>query len=393
MRMFDFDRNIDRRGFNSVSYDFIAPKYGQEAISLSIAEMDFQTCPEVLEAVTNSAKHGIYSYTDVPNTYGEACANWFSNTHNWFFNPDNVVFSPRIIELVAGIFNHVFHNPRFATFSPFYAPIVNTAVSCGGQLYTIPLKINNDGLWTYDTKALEEAFEGIDIFILTNPHNPTGRVWSEDELAKIANLAALNDVLIISDDIHCDILREGVKWHPIGMLCLREKNNSAVVSCVSPAKSFNLAGLEAAAAITSDAELRRKMRKSLQLSGIHNPNYFSIPAAISAWNSDGTWMRALNKYIDRNLKFVTNFLQSKAPYIKFYFPEGTYLLWCDASKVISSSISYEYLAQKSHVVISPGDNFGAAWKGYFRIGVAIPRSKLEVAMIRLLSQLQNTRKV
>lgn len=393
MREFDFGKYIDRKGFNSVSYDFVAPKYGQDTIALSIAEMDFQTCPEVLETVIKHAKHGIYSYTEVPDTYGEACANWFSNMHGWVFNPKYVVFTPRIIEMIAGIFNHIFHNPRFATFSPFYAPIVNTAVACGGQLYPILLKINHEGRWSYDIKEVEEIFEKIDIFILTNPHNPTGRLWSETELAEIAKLAKLNNVLIISDDIHCDILREGVKWHPIAAVCSDEKIDIKLITCVSPAKSFNLAGLEAAAAITSDVELRNKMRKSLRLSGIHNPNYFSIPAAIAAWNSDGAWMKELNKYIDENLKFVSERLQAEAPYIKFCFPEATYLLWCDVSSIHSFSIFYEYLAQKSHVVISPGDSFGTEWKDYFRIGVATPRSKLDVAMMRFLNQLKDTRKV
>lgn len=380
---FQFDTVVNRRGSHCASYDFMVPEYGEDAISLAIAEMDIPTCPDVRDAVRQAAELGIYSYTEVPKAFGEACSCWFETMHGWSFPESHVLFTPRIIELVSAMVNHVFTHPRVGTFSPFYSPIIETIRQCGGGVVTTSLSPDSEGIWRFNEADVSALFSQIDIFLLTNPHNPTGRVWSEKELLYVANAASENGVLIISDDIHCDIVSAHATWKPIAQLCRENSIDIDVVTCVSPAKSFNMAGLEAAAAIISDANLRQRVQSALRMSGIHNPNYFSIPAALAAWNSDGTWMRELNKYLAGNNDVMVSELEQASPRVSLCRPEATYLLWAYAPELLPNAKACEDVSRRSKVLVSPGENFGPEWGGYFRIGTALPRPRLRVAARRL----------
>ncbi len=392
MENYYFDDVVDRRGSYSASYDFMAHAYGEEVISLAIAEMDILTCPDVRKAVRQATEYGVYSYTDVPHEFGQACSHWFKNVHGWSFPDSHVLFSPRIIELIAAIVNHVIPRARVGTFSPFYGPIVQTIRKTGGGVLTCSLSPDPEGVWRFDEAEVSALFTEIDIFLLTNPHNPTGRVWSEQELTHIAKAARENGVLIISDDIHCDIVSAGATWRPIAQLCSEKSIDADVITCVSPAKSFNMAGLEAAAAVISHSDLRERVFDALQMSGIHNPNYFAIPAALAAWNSDGTWLRSLNKYLAANRDFTVAELGDGDPQITLYRPESTYLLWGHAPDLLPDASACHELSRCARVLISPGENFGSEWNGYFRIGVALPRPRLRIAVGRLKNQINAMRK-
>ncbi|MFY9262454.1 MAG: aminotransferase class I/II-fold pyridoxal phosphate-dependent enzyme [Actinomycetaceae bacterium] len=382
----EFER-IDRFGTFSASWDCLASEYGADFISLAIAEMDFETAPEVKQAITNAAGHGIYSYTEVFPEFGQACANWFERRHNWSFGANDVVFTPRIIEMIAALCTHVFPKARIGTFSPYYGPIIEVVERSGAHLTELLLVDDGFGNWSFDAEQMRESFTHIDVFILTNPHNPTGKLFSYEELVSILRLAEENGVVIISDDVHCDILRPGKQWIPIAKIAGELKSPVKIVTCVSPAKSFNVAGIETAAAIISDPVLRQQAREALRAAGIHNPNFFALPTAIAAWNSDGAWIDRLNVHLTSNLNYAAKRLV-EVEGLRVTVPPATYLLWVHAPDLMPNREACNEVIKTTRVVFGPGENYGSQWSGYFRLSTAVPHATLQEATARLIGKFQ-----
>lgn len=384
----NFDRTVNRLGTYSATWDCIARKYGEDIISLGVAEMEFETCPDVKKAILSAADRGIYSYTEIFPEFGESCVSWFSRRHKWDFSSKEVLFAPRIIQLTAAVFNHLFRKAKVATFSPYYAPIIHVIASSGAKLRKVSLR-NDNGMsrWCFDKKKLADAFADADVFVLTNPHNPTGRVWTYDELMEIAKLAEKHDVMLFSDDIHCDILRSDMKWIPVAGVVAENNLNVKVITCVSPAKSFNIAGIETAAAIVNDKELYKNVAISLEKTGIFNPNYFALPAAIAAWNSDGIWLNELNRYLSDNLSYTVERFAGKTSDFTCYVPEATYLLWIAAFDFLKKKNYREFPGVYNGVSVSPGKYYGKEWSEYFRLSVGLPRKTLDLAINRITESL------
>ncbi|MDY5126591.1 aminotransferase class I/II-fold pyridoxal phosphate-dependent enzyme [Actinotignum sp. SLA_B059] len=368
-------RVINRRGTWSAKWETLPVDH----LSLSVAEMEFACAPAIRMAIENAATRGIYSYTEVFPDFAGACTSWFARRHGTEFGEESVVFVPRIVEATAMICAHMLPaGAKVITLSPAYDPIMEVVRRCGCRV-TEPAMYYADGVWRIPFDQLAATLPDADFFILTNPHNPTGRTFTQKEMEQLSTLLAKSSCLVLSDDIHCDILRAGQQWSPLGRYAdagLR----SRLITALSPSKSFNIAGLEASALIIPDPALRARIRDGLRAAGFHNPNYFAIPAAIAAWTRCEEWLDATLAYIDNNMaRFVPRFADLFAKE-KPVIPEATYLFWCDTGNLGAAAAAEVCAAAGVHP--SWGEGFGAQWHDYIRFNLAAPQSLLDTALQR-----------
>ncbi|MGJ9494106.1 MalY/PatB family protein [Actinotignum sp. GS-2025a] len=368
-------RLINRRGTWSAKWESLPSDH----ISLSVAEMEFACAPAIRSAIANAAARGIYSYTEVFPDFADACTSWFARRHGTEFGEESVVFVPRIVEATAMICAHMLPaGAKVITLSPAYDPIIEVVRRCGCQV-TEPAMRYADGAWQIPFDQLATMLPDADLFILTNPHNPTGRAFTLKELERLAALLAQSSCLVLSDDIHCDILRAGQQWSPLARYAdagLR----SRLITALSPSKSFNIAGLEASALIVPDPALRTRIRDGLRAAGFHNPNYFAIPAAIAAWTQCEEWLDTTLAYIDNNMAHFAPRIAALFAKEKSAIPEATYLFWCDTGKLGAATAKEVCTAAGVHP--SYGEGFGAQWRDYLRFNLAAPQSLLDAALQR-----------
>ncbi|MDO5700991.1 MAG: aminotransferase class I/II-fold pyridoxal phosphate-dependent enzyme [Bowdeniella nasicola] len=380
-----FDTPIDRWGTWSAKWDLLAAPLGADALSLSVADQEFTSCPAVRDAVERAAGHGLYGYTEVFADYAAAAASWQCTRHGWDVDEGEIVFFPRIVQLISALVNHVFAEPpTVATLMPAYGPILEVVRAAGCELIEVPLTETRQG-WRLPDERLGAAIEAADVFLLCSPHNPTGRVWEPAELDRIAEAAMTGHTLVISDDIHADFLRPEATYVPLAKRAPELARAGLLVTCLSPGKTFNTAGLEAAAIIVPDPQLRADLTAAKRRIGLHNPNYFAIPATIAAWTRGHAWVDELNAVIDHNLAILASFLTTELPQARFHAPEGTYLLWADLAAYVSDAHALQAWQERARVALAAGSDFGADYPTWARFNAALPASTLEVALSRLVN--------
>lgn len=382
-----FDETITRWGTHSAKWDLLAAHLGEDALSLSVADMEFATCPEVSRAIVDACAEGIFGYTEVFDDFREAAARWQERRHGWALEPGDVHFFPRIVQCVSALCSIVLPGllgrpPSVVTLDPAYGPIIEVVERAGCELRRVPLDLSGE------TPRIPEdlfarAMDGADLLLWCSPHNPTGRVWSEREMDMVASLARQGDVLVLSDDIHADFQRPGRnRYRPLAAVAPRLWESGRLIQCASPGKTFNSAGLEASA-IAVRGELGERLEEAKRLMGLHNPNFFAIPATIAAWNLGGAWVDELRDRIDANLRVAVEYLRHALPRARVVDPDGTYLVWVDARAYLASSASLDEAVADSQVAVSPGEDFGSEYEGFFRINVALPERDLVRALERL----------
>ncbi|MDE1642750.1 MalY/PatB family protein [Actinotignum sanguinis] len=380
----DLHRVINRRGTWSAKWETLPPEH----ISLSVAEMEFACAPAIRVAIEKAAARGIYSYTEVFPDFASACTSWFARRHGTEFGEESVVFVPRIVEATAMICAHMLPaGAKVITLSPAYDPIMEVVRRCGCQV-TEPSMFYTEGTWHIPFDELATILPDADLFILTNPHNPTGRAFTQEELERLSELLAKSSCLVLSDDIHCDILRAGRRWLPLARYA-DAKLRTRLITALSPSKSFNMAGLEASALIVPDHRLRARIREGLRAAGFHNPNYFAIPAAIAAWTQCEEWLNTTLAYIDNNMeafvpRFGALFAREKA-----VIPDATYLFWCDTRRLGAATAAEVCAGAGVHP--SYGKGFGPEWHEYLRFNLAAPQSLLDTALQRCEATVQKLR--
>lgn len=387
---FDFTSHLDRRGTHSAKWDLLAAPLGTDAYSLSIADMEFRTCPEVVAAVVAAAKHGTYGYTEVFDDFAHAASAWQSRRHAWELDPTDVHFFPRVVNCVSVLVNdiipHQTKSPaKVCTLDPAYSPLLEVCDRAGATIERVEI-LDSAGEARIDFAALKEAMSRADILLWTNPHNPTGRVWTRKELERVADLARTYGTLIFSDDIHADFERPGrCRYTPIAVVAPDLWESGRIIQCASPGKTFSIAGLEATA-ICVHGTLGEALEIAKRRAGLHNPNYFAIPAALAAWTKGDAWVDALIMRVDANLRAARALLAERLPRATISDPDGTYLLWIDARDYLKGSADLKDVSTRSRVAVSDGSEFGAGFSGWFRINVALPESELLDALSRLLDE-------
>lgn len=381
----------NRRGTHSAKWDLLAAPYGEGAISLSVADIEFQTAPVVSAAVIDAAQRANYGYTEVFADFYQAATRWQKSHHQWGVESDSATFFPRIIEAVSAVLSwrtRTYGRPlRVVTLAPYYSPILEVVHRWDAEVTPVRMDFANQPA-TFDILALEKALIDADLLLWCNPHNPSGRVWQTQELRQVAQLCQDNQVLVISDDIHADFTTEGHKYAPLAKVAPRLWEDGLLLQCASPGKTFAMAGLEAAV-IFGAPQLLCALEDEKRKLGLHNPNYFAIPAAIAAWTRGDQWAEELRLYVNKNLTNTREALLNRCPELSITATEGTFLQWIDASKYLSEPEDLERIQTRSRVLITPGADFGPGYQHFFRLNVAVPSPVLREGIDRLSHALTN----
>ncbi|WP_312103798.1 MalY/PatB family protein [Lachnoclostridium sp.] len=389
MGKYNFDKWIERTGTNCVKYDFAKESgYSGEELSLWVADMDFETVPEITDALVERAKHGIYGYSMPKKDYWDTVTSYMENEHNyktkreWYLNAPGIVFA-----LAMAIRAITKEGDSVIIQRPVYHPFTRMVEANNRKLINSPLKevmLNGTIHYEMDLKDFEEKIQlhNVKLFILCNPHNPVGRVWTRDELISIGEICRKYGVVVVSDEIHFDFVYPGFK-HTCFASISKEFGNMTI-SCTSPTKTFNLAGLQISNVIIENEEIREKVIEEIKSVGYDEPNIFGMIACKAAYEFGKPWLEELNEYLLGNLNYVREFLKKHLPKISLIEPEGTYLIWLDFR---AYQLTKEELEQKivkeAKLRLNVGGMFGEEGEGFERVNLATPRAYLEKAMKQL----------
>ena len=383
---YNFDEVIDRKNTDSMKWSasYLEQHFGSaDCVPLWVADMDFRTAQPVIDAVTERAGHGIYGYALAGDEFYEAVIKWQKRRNGWEVKKEWIVFSPGVVPALWHIVR-TFCSPgeKVILQSPVYYPFYKVIEDNGCQVINNRL-INNGGRYEMNFEELERQAEdsSVKMMILCSPHNPVGRVWTKEELRRVSEICFANDVLLVSDEIHSDLVFRPNVHTPAASLSEELMMNT--ITCMAPSKTFNLAGVQVSDVIVPDRRLRRKLAGSLKSAGVM-PNVFRLAAQTAAYNEGEEWLEQLLEYLAGNLDFMENFITSELPEVKFRRPEGTYLAWLDFSGYgFTTEELQNRMKNKAGVALDDGYIFGDGGEPCQRINFACPRSVLIKAMERL----------
>lgn len=376
----NFDLVPSRWNTNSYKYDS-APN--QEIIPLWVADMDFPTAPVVQEAILKRAQHPIFGYVKVPESFYQSTMNWFARRHGWTIPRDAFIYTSGVVPAISAIIQGICKpGDKVLVQTPVYNCFFSSIRNSGCERVDSPL-IYEDGTYHIDFEDFEQKASdpGVKVFLMCNPHNPAGRVWTREELTRLGEICLKHQVFVISDEIHCELVMPGYKYTPFASLSQEFMQNSAV--CISPSKSFNIAGLQIANIIIADAEIQQKVDKAININEVCDVNPFGVEALQAAYTPEGEeWLMQLNDYIADNYEFLCAFFQNELPQFPVTKLEGTYLAWIDVRSLNESSEQLEErLMEEQKVWINAGSMYGT--EGFIRINLACPRATLEEGLKRL----------
>ena len=383
--MADFDRLTDRRGTDCLKYDFAAERgYPAEVLPFWVADMDFPAPEPVVKALEQRARHGIFGYTDIKEDYKEILARWFQRRHGWQIEGEWLSITPGV---VFGICTAIraFTKPGEGVLicPPVYYPFAASIKANGRKLVESPL-VEKDGHYEIDFQDFEQKIVAneVKLFVLCSPHNPVGRVWSRQELEQVAAICQKHQVLVVADEIHQDFVRPGHR-HTV-FASLGAEVADFTITCTSPSKTFNLAGLQISHIFISNESLRRRFRHELEAVGYGEPNAMAEVAAKAAYSQGEPWLTELLAYLEENLRRTRAFLAEHLPQVKLIEPEGTYLLWLDCRGTgLSPEEQEKAIVQRGRIWLDEGRIFGKGGEGFQRINMACPWAILEEGLKRL----------
>lgn len=389
-QQYNFDQLVERKDTNSLKWEFmqrLEPECPADATPYWVADMDFPCAQPIVEAMRKRVDNLVYGYS-VHHTeaYTGAIAGWYQRRFDWHIPAEQIFYSPGVVPAL-GFLIDLMTEPGEGVIiqTPVYYPFIQMVKNHGRKLVDNRL-LDDNGYYhiDFDDLELKAAQPENRLLIFCSPHNPVGRVWREEELRRLVDICIRHDVRIISDEIHCDLIRRGQTHLPL--VKLFPEYEKQIISCVAPSKTFNLAGLQVASVILADAELQRRWKSLVfDRTGLNMPNPFAIVASEAAYNQGEPWLEQLLDYLDENIRLVDQFIKQQLPEIGFVAPEGSYLLWLDVRKVWSGSVRelVKKLAIENKVLVQGGEMFGGESKGRIRINVACPRPLLQ----HLLQQL------
>ena len=387
----DFDHEINRAGSHSLKYDARENVFGKpDVIPLWVADMDFASPPAITEALAARARHPMYGYTLFPDSLYEAVINWMQQRHGWAIKREWIVFCPGVVpSLNAAImaFTHV-ADPVIVQ-PPVYFPFFSAVTNNDRKLLPNPLQLKN-GTYTIDFDHFAKCAKQAKLLLLCSPHNPVGRVWDKQELMKLLDIAEKNDVLIISDEIHADLIYPGHKHHVTATLA---ENPARVITAMSPTKTFNIAGPNLSVLIIPDEKQRTKMNQVFDTFHVTASNPFSIVAFETAYREGAPWLEALLHYLQGTRDAVDAFLKEHLPEIKLIKPEGTYLSWLDCRRLNMTDAQLKhFFIHQAGVGMNPGPQFGKMeGSGFMRLNLGAPRNIILKALKQIKEATQDTR--
>ncbi|MGH1449460.1 MAG: MalY/PatB family protein [Pseudomonadaceae bacterium] len=379
---FDFDQQIDRTNTGSVKFDARGKVFGTEdVLPMWVADTDFAAPDEVVQALIARAGHPVYGYSLFPDTLYEAMIDWYAQRHDWHIERDWIMLAPGVVpSLHAVALAFAAEGEGIIIQPPVYPPFFSAASKTARRLVINPL-VRVDGEYRMDLDHLEECASQARILALCSPHNPVGRVWREDELRALLEIARRHDLLILSDDIHCDLTFAG---HPHRMLATLAGEADRIITAVAPSKSFNIAGMGLSALVVPDPEHRQMLQRVFERMHMEPANPFSIVAFEAAYRHGGPWLDALLDYLKGNVDLACAFLADQVPELRVDRPEGTYLLWLDCRALgLGDAQLKEFFIREARVGMNPGSSFGDAGSGYMRLNIGTRRAVVEQALERI----------
>ena len=377
--MYDFDEIVNRNTPEDIKYKKIDGI--EDLLPMWVADMDFKSPPQVIDALVSQAQHGVFGYSEADIAYDKALTDWFKKRYDWEIDPKTVLKLPGVVLGVSlSITALTQPGDSVLIFKPVYGPI-GRAVRGNGRNLVISDLVRNGAHYEIDFDDAEKKIKENDVkmLILCNPHNPVGRVWTREELLKIGNMCLENGVIIVSDEIHADFVYSGHKHIPIASLS--DELKKITITCTSATKTFNIAGIQAANIIVADDTMRRAIDKHSMVMGAYGLNVMGIVATRAAYSYGEEWLDELNRYIEGNYELVKSRLAGTK--LKVTDVEGTYLIWIDASEVDSEDPA-KYFLEKAHIRFSEGSFFSKKTKGFIRMNIACPRSVVNEALDRML---------
>ena len=372
---YDFQTVIDRHSTNSLKWDLFDDDY-----PMWVADMDFMVAPNIQQAILKRASHPVFGYSIVPDSLFEAYINWWDRRYGLEMSRDEMLYATGVMPSISSMIRCLtdvgdeilIQSPVYHVF--FYVIEDNNRKVLENEL------IFRDGKYEIDFDDLDEKLSKVKMMILCNPQNPVGKIWSKEELGKIGELCKKHDVILISDEIHCDLTDPGTSYNPF--MTSSDYNNT--ILCISPSKSFNVAGFQSSVVYTKNPELLEKIRTQLHVDNSDSCNVFAVSAVEAAYNESEDWLEELKEVIFENKQIVKDYLENELPVIKLVECDATYLLWLDCTALnVSSKVLSEFLRSNQGLFLSSGSDFGQIGDGFLRLNIACPPKLLKEGLLRL----------
>lgn len=377
--MYDFDKVIDRRNTGSLKWDV-----PENQLPVWVADMDFQTAPEIRQALEKRLQHGIFGYSVLTEEWYESIISWWQTRHGLKIEKEWLLFATGVIPVISSAVRALTGpGDSVLVLSPVYNHFFISIEDNGRKALESRL-IYKDGTYEVDWKDFEEKLAGEKtvLLILSNPHNPTGNIWDRDTLSQIGILCKKHGVVVISDEIHCDLLDPGYKYTPYASVSDICAENS--ITCIAPTKTFNLAGLQSAAAVIPEEALREKLRRELEISDASMPGSFAVTASVAAFSEGGPWLDALCGYLAENKRIVREYLEKSVPEVKVVSSHATYLMWLDFGEITEDGRELcRWIRRKTGLYMNVGDIYRGGGSSFARLNVACPKEVVKDAVSRL----------
>ncbi len=378
---YNFDEIIPRRGTNSYKWDSAGDA---DILPMWVADMDFRTAPPVVEALRKRVEHGIFGYVRVPDAYYAAVTNWFARRHDWQIEKEWIIYTTGVVPALSAVIKALTApGDKVMVQTPVYNCFFSSIRNNGCGMIANPL-IYRNGTYQIDFADLEQkaAAPNVKVLLLCNPHNPAGRVWTKQELTRIGDICIRNNVWVIADEIHCELVFPGHTYIPFASISHEFLMHS--VTCTSPSKAFNLAGLQIANIISADTDIRTKIDKAINVNEVCDVNPFGVEALMAAYNDSKEWLEELKQYLFANYNYLRAYFAEYLPEFPVSILEGTYLVWVDCSVLNQSSDEIvKTLLEKEKLWVNKGSLYGETGEGFIRINIACPRQQLIEGLNRL----------
>lgn len=376
---YDFSLMTNRYNTNSLKWDV-----KENELPMWVADMDFKTAPEIIEAINNRVSHGVFGYTIVPDEFFNAIAQWWDKRHHFQINKEWMMFCTGVVPAISSILRKLTTvGENVLIQSPVYNIFYNSILNNGRNVLSSDL--------VYDGKEYHIDFDDLEkklslpqttMMILCNPHNPIGKIWDRDTLERIGELCYKHGVLVLSDEIHCDIVMPWNEYIPFASISEKCLMNS--ITCIAPTKAFNLAGLQTACIVVPNEKLRYKVNRGINTDEVAEPNSFATTATISAFTKGEAWLDELREYIEENKNISYQYISERIPDLYVVPSHATYLLWIDCSKICSSSVELtNFIREKTGLYVSDGEEYGSNGTTFIRMNIACPRERLLDGLSRL----------
>lgn len=380
-----FDETIDRRGTNCLKYDFAVERgKPRDVLPLWVADMDFRTCPSVLQVLEKSVRHGIFGYSECKDDYFQAVHSWYLQYFGWNVQNEWLVKTPGVVFAICAAIRALTQEEDAVLIQrPVYYPFSESILNNNRKLVNNPLVYSN-GKYSIDFQDFEEKIiqNNVKLFLLCSPHNPVGRVWTKEELTRVGDICVKHNVFVVSDEIHADFVYNG-NCHSV-FASLKPEYSERTVTCTSPSKTFNLAGLQVSNIFIQNPKIREKFQKEVAKTGYSQLNCAGLAACQAAYEGGRKWLEELKNYLTGNLNFLRQFLKEKLPQVKLVEPQGTYLIWLDFRVLGLNKEQLENLiANDAGLWLDSGTLFGPEGEGFERINIACPRVLLKNACCKL----------